>query len=1189
MGVLQGYEMAKRASWTGLSTTSQRLLVIAKHEVKALCVRVSHEINVKGLVQEISKITIRDMSFNWQQFVQSLTATAPAAENASTNGERAADVEGSLVAGSAAASSLAPTPSPQRPPAKTLADSVSALTSSDGSVDPLAVADYISYAVNAGVAITASRVFGYNLEFTSHSAGCVLVTGAASRIGTHAARTLVSMGFTVFAGVPSSQHGARLQQRCARGPGHLVALVLDVTDPQSLRNAYERVCNYIGVDSTTLAESGAVVRTNVKRELNKDPIAIPASPGRGLSRLSAQPLNYMDSDNDSDDDIEALKPAPTSNAKAENQAVAPEDLFVGIINCEGTESPGALEVVPLQEIMRCYEVNTAGAVAVTQCFLPLLRESKGRIINVCSSVGITAAPINGSYAASKMALIAVSESLRVELYPFGISVSIIEPGSLDASSWTPQKKESTSNNHSLQLGSSRTQMDEEDMPPKLRQDSVPSSPTVARSMSRSHMRMSAPPPSLSSLAEDEEDAPYVPPSRKIVNRRGSGSVDENNRPSSPQVFGIVSPPTSPRLVASSIPVPVKPRRSMSAMGSSYTPPRSATSLGVTNPTSAQAAFTTPQVPRPQSVQQMRSRRASTTDPRLDRARASTSMGGYSSQPSSSTNMQHPTWDAMDRSQVAQKLYGPLMETVRDMSDAAAGRVREIEYQERATARQGPRRHSLINTLTASLTTSANTESAAYVDPEGQQQRRRPRGKSVGPLLTQTGTVQRMVDMGVVEESDVAKALTSSCRHVSRAIVHGLTSPFPKTRYRVGWDARATAALRWALPDRFLDWGFVALSGANSNGASSSSGPRNYYSPSNQHSGEMSVFVEAKAVIVSALQTWPEDLFLNACKAAGTVLGPAVNSRIAFVKQGLAETAAKTGLDGLELGSLLDRIRSPAHTSRLALMDPVHVLLAVAAYLVMVFVGTSIMRNRARFEIKTFALVHNLFLSSLSGYMCVALIAEAVRNNYSLLGNPVDPTENGWKMAKLVWLFYISKIVEFVDTLIMVLKKNNRQISFLHMYHHGSVLAVWWFVIYVGPGGEAWFSASLNSFIHVVMYGYYFLSALGFKQVAFIKKYITMMQMTQFCVMMLQALGVGYLYPYYAAFRGLANTDFVYPSVCGKMLLWYMVSMLSLFVNFYIADRKRERLARLEKAKENGKGSATQKDGVDAQKKRAGKK
>jgi hypothetical protein len=60
--------------------------------------------------------------------------------------------------------------------------------------------------------------------------------------------------------------------------------------------------------------------------------------------------------------------------------------------------------------------------------------------------------------------------------------------------------------------------------------------------------------------------------------------------------------------------------------------------------------------------------------------------------------------------------------------------------------------------------------------------------------------------------------------------------------------------------------------------------------------------------------------------------------------------------------------------------------------------------------------------------------------------------------------------EFVDTVIMVLKKNNRQISFLHVYHHATTFfPVWWANVKFGPGGEAYFCCAFNSFIHVLMY------------------------------------------------------------------------------------------------------------------------
>ena len=69
-----------------------------------------------------------------------------------------------------------------------------------------------------------------------------------------------------------------------------------------------------------------------------------------------------------------------------------------------------------------------GQVAVTQAFLPLLRQGRGRIVNMGSISGRVAMPFIGPYAASKFALEALTDSLRVELRPWGIEVSIIEPG-----------------------------------------------------------------------------------------------------------------------------------------------------------------------------------------------------------------------------------------------------------------------------------------------------------------------------------------------------------------------------------------------------------------------------------------------------------------------------------------------------------------------------------------------------------------------------------------------------------------------------------------------------------------------------------------------------------------------------------------------------------------------------------------
>jgi short-subunit dehydrogenase len=77
------------------------------------------------------------------------------------------------------------------------------------------------------------------------------------------------------------------------------------------------------------------------------------------------------------------------------------------------------------------DVNVIGLLAVTQAFLPLLRKSRGRIVNISSGHGLLAVPDKSAYAASKFAVQALSDSLRVELRPFGVSVSCLAVGKVN--------------------------------------------------------------------------------------------------------------------------------------------------------------------------------------------------------------------------------------------------------------------------------------------------------------------------------------------------------------------------------------------------------------------------------------------------------------------------------------------------------------------------------------------------------------------------------------------------------------------------------------------------------------------------------------------------------------------------------------------------------------------------------------
>lgn len=107
----------------------------------------------------------------------------------------------------------------------------------------------------------------------------------------------------------------------------------------------------------------------------------------------------------------------------------------GVVNNAGIAVAGPLEFIPIAEVRRQLEVNVLGQLAVTQAVLPLLRRSHGRVINIGSIAGRSAMPLTGPYSASKFALEALTDSLRVELMPFGVDVVIVEPGMIATPIW----------------------------------------------------------------------------------------------------------------------------------------------------------------------------------------------------------------------------------------------------------------------------------------------------------------------------------------------------------------------------------------------------------------------------------------------------------------------------------------------------------------------------------------------------------------------------------------------------------------------------------------------------------------------------------------------------------------------------------------------------------------------------------
>jgi NAD(P)-dependent dehydrogenase (short-subunit alcohol dehydrogenase family) len=112
------------------------------------------------------------------------------------------------------------------------------------------------------------------------------------------------------------------------------------------------------------------------------------------------------------------------------------DALDGLVANAGIAVAAPLEVVPLEELRRQLEVNVVGQVAVLQGVLPSLRRNRGRVVLMGSIGGRSALPFLGPYAASKHALEAFADVLRVELRPWGMEVAIVEPASVKTAIWT---------------------------------------------------------------------------------------------------------------------------------------------------------------------------------------------------------------------------------------------------------------------------------------------------------------------------------------------------------------------------------------------------------------------------------------------------------------------------------------------------------------------------------------------------------------------------------------------------------------------------------------------------------------------------------------------------------------------------------------------------------------------------------
>uniref|UniRef100_R4G7V2 Elongation of very long chain fatty acids protein n=1 Tax=Rhodnius prolixus TaxID=13249 RepID=R4G7V2_RHOPR len=238
-------------------------------------------------------------------------------------------------------------------------------------------------------------------------------------------------------------------------------------------------------------------------------------------------------------------------------------------------------------------------------------------------------------------------------------------------------------------------------------------------------------------------------------------------------------------------------------------------------------------------------------------------------------------------------------------------------------------------------------------------------------------------------------------------------------------------------------------------------------------------------------------------------------------------------------------RADPRTKPWPLIDsPLLLVLLLASYNLFVLkIGPYWMKNRKPFDVRLPMAMYNVLQVLFNGYF----FEEALRlvwfnGRYSWVCEEVDYSYDPlaiW-VAKMSWLFMFTKILDLLDTVFMVLRKKQEQISFLHVYHHTCMVFATWMAVRYVAGGHCVFFGTVNSFVHVIMYFYYFITTINpeFKKNLTWKRHITEIQLIQFVI----TIAHGSI--------ALLNNHCNFPKFLLALFIPQDVFMLALFWDFY---------------------------------------
>lgn len=215
-----------------------------------------------------------------------------------------------------------------------------------------------------------------------------------------------------------------------------------------------------------------------------------------------------------------------------------------------------------------------------------------------------------------------------------------------------------------------------------------------------------------------------------------------------------------------------------------------------------------------------------------------------------------------------------------------------------------------------------------------------------------------------------------------------------------------------------------------------------------------------------------------------------------------------------------------------------------AYVTFVLVGSQVMKFLPAIDPYPIKFIYNVSQIFLCAYMTIEAGFIAYRNDYTAMPCNDFNVKNP-PLGNLLWLFYISKVWDFWDTIFIVLGKKWRQLSFLHVYHHTTIFLFYWLNANVLYDGDVFLTILLNGFIHTVMYTYYFICMhtkdpkTGKSLPIWWKSSLTSFQLIQFTLMMSQAS--------YLVFFGCEKLSLN----IIKVYFFYILSLFFLFAQFFV--------------------------------------